>query len=120
MRLLLDASLSTVSVGRRLAALGHDVGALGLEPALDALSDDEVLELAAEDGSILVTMNGADYPSILRDWASSGRSHAGVILLHGIRPAEFEELVATVARTLDERPAQDEWTDRTVVAVHAP
>jgi hypothetical protein len=117
MRLLLDATLSTVSVGRRLAELGHDVGALGLEPALDTLSDEEVLELATKDGSILVTMNAADYPPVLREWALSRRSHAGVILLHGIRPADLEMVVEAVAATLEQRPAQDEWTDRAVVAV---
>jgi len=41
-RVLLDAAVSTAGIGRKLAALGHDVGGLDQEPALDALSDQEV------------------------------------------------------------------------------
>src|SRR5262245_20241652 len=116
MRLLLDSNVSTPGIGHPLAVMGHDVGALDQEPAFDTLSDDEVLELAARDGSVLVTMNSADYPPILREWAASGRSHAGVILLYGIRAGEFDVAVTAIAATLRERPAQAEWTDRAVVA----
>ena len=115
MRLLLDAALSTDGIGRKLAASGHDVGGLDREPALDGLSDEEVLELAARDGSILVTANTLDYPSILREWLASGRSHAGVILLHGVAPAEAAKAAAAVEKHLAEHPRQIEWVDRAAV-----
>ena len=82
MRLLLDADISSEAVGRLLIAGGHDVGALDQEPGLDALDDEQVLELAQRDGSILVTHNTADMPCVLRDWLGAGRSHAGVILVN--------------------------------------
>jgi hypothetical protein len=114
-RLLLDATVSTEGVGRRLAAAGHDVGALDQEPTLDGLDDEEVLELAVKDGSVLVTLNAGDYPRILREWLAAGRSHAGVILLHGIEPADFDEVVKAVGAQLDDRPGQPDWVDRAVV-----
>jgi Domain of unknown function (DUF5615) len=96
--------------------MASERGRVDQKPSFDTLADDEVLELAAKDGSILVTMNSADFPPILRKWAAAGRSHAGVIILHGIRPADFDIAVAAVATILQERPAQDDWTDRAVVA----
>ncbi len=119
MRVLLDATLSTEDVGRKLAAAGHDVGALDQEPDLDTLDDEDVLGLAAKDGSILVTLNAGDYPAILREWAASRRRHAGVVLLHGLGHAEFEAIVATLELRLAERPTQAEWHDCAVVAVRA-
>jgi len=120
MRVLLDATVSTEGVGRRLAAAGHDVGALDQEPALDGLDDEQVLELAARDGSVLVTLNSGDYPQILREWLAAGRSHAGVILLHGIEPAAFDTVAAAVERRFEEHPRQADWIDRAVIAEHAP
>ncbi len=119
MRVLLDAALSTEGVGRRLAAAGHDVGALDQEPDLDTLDDEDVLELAAKDGSILVTLNVGDYPAILREWAASGRRHTGVVLLHGLGHAEFDAIVDTLELRFAERPKQEEWLDRAVVAERA-
>jgi len=110
-RLLLDADVSTQEIGRRLASSGHDVGALDQEPGLDPLDDEQVLELAKRDGSILVTHNVADVPRILRDWLSEGRSHAGVILVHGIEHSQSELVAGGIERWLRQRPRQDEWRD---------
>ena len=115
---LLDTTVSTESVGRGLARKkrpGHDVGALDQEPALNRLDDEEVLELAAKDGSVLVTFNGADYPRILREWLARTLAHAGVILLHGIQPAEFDLVVDTVGAQIAGRPRQADSVDRVVV-----
>jgi len=110
-RLLLDVDLPTAVVGRELVRAGHDIAGLDLEPALDGLSDDDVLALAEGDGSILVTANVSDYPRILRAWLGDGRSHAGVILVRG----PVRALGAAVARTLEQRPGQEEWRDRAVL-----
>jgi predicted nuclease of predicted toxin-antitoxin system len=110
-RLLLDANVSSVEVGRLLVAGGHDVGALDQEPGLDALDDEQVLELAQSDGSILVTHNSADVPSVLRDWLGAGRPHAGVILVHGVEHSLHELVAGGVERWLRQRPRQEDWVD---------
>jgi nucleoside-diphosphate-sugar epimerase len=83
-RLLLDAHVSGLGVGRRLEKRGHDVRALDREPGLEGLDEEEVLALATANRRILVTHNIVDLPEILREWAGGGRSHAGVILVYGI------------------------------------
>ena len=111
MRLLLDAHVSGRAVGERLEAIGHEVRALDREPALEGLDDDEVLELATSEERILVTHNVSDFPRILREWAASGRSHAGVILVYRIDHREFGLIVRGVERWLERRPAHPEWVD---------
>jgi hypothetical protein len=118
-RLLLDAHVSGVRVGRRLEAAGHDFRALDQEPDLEGLDDDAVLALAAHDRRILVTHNVADFPQILRAWAEAGRSHAGVLLVYGIGHAEFDLVARGVKGWLDLRPAQDEWRDFSAVVDRA-
>ena len=79
MKILLDAHISGKTVGRALSEGGHDVRALDSE--LEALSDPQVLELAAVEGRVLVTANIRDFEPLLREWAGEGRPHAGVILV---------------------------------------
>jgi hypothetical protein len=40
---------------------------------LEGLDDPEVLELATQEGRVLLTHNVKDFPDILRDWADEGR-----------------------------------------------
>ena len=115
MRLLLDANVSTEGVGRLLAASGHDVGALDQEPGLDALDDADVLALATSDGSILVTHNVVDLPPLLREWLSAGRSHSGVILVHGVDHTAHELVAGGVERWLRRNPKQEGWVDFSAV-----
>lgn len=115
MRVLLDAHIPSRGVGRRLEASGHDVRALDREPQLEGLADDDVLALAAADGRILVTHNISDFPRILRDRASAGHSHSGVILVYGIGHAEFGLVARGIERWLAARPRQDDWLDFAVV-----
>jgi len=116
LRLLLDATIPTATVGRLLATHGHDVAGLNQEPALDGLDDEAVLEFATRDASVLVTANTADYPRILREWASLGRSHAGVILLHGIDLAAPEIVLQRVDLWIERRPRQENWIDFAALA----
>lgn len=111
MRLLLDANLSPGGVAVALRGLGHDVRALAEEPALEALDDPAVLALAAAEGRILVTRNSRDFAPILREWAESGRSHAGCILIWTLDHSRFAEIVAAVQRLLMARPRQEDWRD---------
>jgi hypothetical protein len=117
--LLLDAHVSGRNVGASLREAGHDVRALDQEPELEALEDEDVLALAAEDASILVTHNVADFPEILREWAAGGRSHAGVILVYAIGHNEFGLIVRGIERWLERRPRQEMWLDFPAVASRA-
>jgi predicted nuclease of predicted toxin-antitoxin system len=114
-RLLLDAHVSGPRVGTRLQAPGHDVRALDQEPALEGLDDESVLSLAAEEQRILVTHNIADFPSILRDWATEQRPHAGTILVYGIDHNEFELIITGIERWLALYPEPANWTDLAAV-----
>ncbi len=67
--------------------------------------------LAAEDRRILVTHDIEDFPPILREWAAEGRSHAGVILVYGIRQHEFGLLIDGLQELFGERPMQQDWAD---------
>ena len=119
MRLLLDAHVSGPNVGRKLTASGHDVRALDQERDLEGLDDDSVLALATGERRILVSHNVSDFPRILREWATSDRSHAGVILVYGIGHNEFELVIKGIERWLDVRPQQDEWIDYPAVVARA-
>jgi predicted nuclease of predicted toxin-antitoxin system len=111
MKILLDAHISGRTVGKVLAEGGHDVRALDSEPELEALSDPEVLELAAEEGRILVTANIRDFEPLLREWAGEGRPHAGVNLVpSSVRNEAFGVLISSVEET-HAGFAQEEWVD---------
>ena len=49
--------------------------------------------------------------AILREWAADGRSHAGVVLVHGIDHSEFGLVAAGVAKLLAGRPTREAWVD---------
>lgn len=67
--------------------------------------------MATQEGRILITHNVSNFPRILRDWAASGRSHAGVMLIYGIDHSEFDLIARGVERWLERRPADGEWLD---------
>jgi predicted nuclease of predicted toxin-antitoxin system len=114
-RFLLDAHVSGPRVGQRLNAAGHEVRALDQEPALEGLDDDDILALAAAEERILVTHNIRDFPAILRDWAASERSHAGVILVYGIDHRDFDMIVRGIQRCVELYPKPATWRDLAVV-----
>ncbi|HUF31998.1 MAG TPA: DUF5615 family PIN-like protein [Acidimicrobiales bacterium] len=114
MRLLLDANLSPKRIGAALEQRGHDVLSLAAEPNLGALADPQVLELAAEQGRILVTRNSRDFAPLLRQWAEAGRVHPGCILIWTLAHNEFGKIIEAVAALLDERSDPALWRDLTV------
>jgi hypothetical protein len=70
-----------------------------------------VLALAASEQRILATLNIADFPRILREWAAAQRPHAGVILVYGIDHSEFGLVVRGIQRWLELRPGHGDWRD---------
>ena len=112
MRLLLDAHLSGRVIGRHLRGLGHDILALDEHRELEGLDDAEVLELATQEGRILVTHNVHDFPDILREWAEGGCEHAGCVILVGVQLASFGLITRCIETALGRVPAQPDWVNR--------
>lgn len=111
MRLLLDANLSPKRTGSALDRGGHDVRSLASDPALD---DPQVLELAAQQGRILVTRNSRDFAPVLRGWNEEGRHHPGRVLIWTLAHNELGAIVSGVTRLLGGYPNPDQWRDLTV------
>lgn len=111
MRLLLDAQLSDRRIGEPLRSRGHDVVALQVDDALNALSDESVLALATDQGRVLVTRNARDFAPLARRWASRQRSHAGLILIWTMPTNAFDPIVTRVDDLCTQRPAQEDWRD---------
>jgi hypothetical protein len=109
--LLLDANLSPKRIGSALKRAGHEVLCLAADPALGALDDPHVLELAATQSRILITRNSRDFAPLLRDWNESGRHHAGCILIWSLAHNEFGAIVDGVTRLLGEYPDSQLWQD---------
>ena len=114
MRLLLDAHLSGRVIGRHLRELGHDVLAIDEHRDLEGIDDPEVLALASDQNRILLTHNVGDFPDILRAWAGAGRTHAGCIIVVGVRLDQFGRLLRSIDAALGSAPDQAAWVDRSL------
>ena len=110
MRVLLDAHVSSRHVGRPLAAAGHDVLALHQDQALARLTDEEVLELAAEQGRVVITHNVRHFAAIVRRWAEGGQSHPGCILVT-LPHTAYGAILRGIEQVLSARPRQEDWAD---------
>jgi len=106
-RLFLDAQFTAHRIGAALRRTGHD------ERALDGWSDADLLELAAQEGRIMITFNVRDFPRLAQTWAEAGRHHAGCAILVGIDHSEFGTILRTLEAILTTRPHQEDWRDYT-------
>ena len=73
------------------------------------LTDEEQLHFAATQNLVLVSANIADYAELARQWAASGREHAGVVFVLTKRfRRRNAAAIARALRTLaeEEPPAQ--------------
>ena len=109
MRLLLDANLSPQRIGDPLRKRGHDARAAAADPDIEALVDEQLLELATKDRRVLVTRNSRDFAPICRLWAEAGREHAGVILVWTLSSRQYGEILRGVDRWLAEIPTARGW-----------
>ena len=78
--LLLDEMLSadiTVRLGKR----GHDVAAVVADSSLVGLADQQILPEAAASGRALVTANIKDFIPLDAQYKTTGRQHAGLVLV---------------------------------------
>lgn len=105
---MLDAHISGPKVGRALEELGHDVRAT---ERMERVPDDALLELAAQEGRVLVTHNAKDFARILQQ-RSPEKPHAGVILISpSVRLEDFGIIIRGIQRTLGDL-SQKYWIDR--------
>lgn len=111
MRLLLDAHLSPTRIGDPLRALGHDVVAIATDVRIARLPDRSLLHLANEQRRILVSCDGAHFDLLAREWASTGRDHAGMIIVWSMRNDAFGEIVDGVEMLATARPRQKDWNN---------
>ena len=108
MRLMLDAHISGSRVGRALGELGHDVKAT---ERMERIPDEVLLEVAAEEGRILITHNVKDFACILRQRPPE-KSHSGLILIPcSIRLNDFWTMISGIERPL-RGLSQESWVDR--------
>ena len=111
---MLDADLSPKRLGGLLTAAGHDVRALAAEVELEGLEDEQVLELATQDGRILVTQNSRHFAVLSRIWAEGGREHAGIILIWSLSQRRFSRLAEGIGVLCRLEPDQSAWRGRVV------
>lgn len=79
MKLYLDETVAP-GVARALRDLGHDATAAA-EHGAEGASDAAQLARAMQGGRALVTFNVYDYIALAHAAASSGRKHAGIVLV---------------------------------------
>jgi Domain of unknown function (DUF5615) len=97
-----------------LREAGHDVLAADEERELDGSTDEQLLELAADEARLTITFDVKDFGVISRRWAEAGRPHAGLGIVVGIKHDEFGAILEVLSRELGARPAQSGWTDLTL------
>jgi len=110
-RVLLDAHLSGRSIGDPLRQAGHDVLALDDDIMLKRLPDGDVLDLAIEQGRIVVTANIRDFARLARSRMEAGHDHSGIVLIPPGSLA-FGVVLRGLARLFAERPEATDWANR--------
>lgn len=70
-----------VRIATELRKRGHDALAVVERSELRATEDGELLLMATAQGRVVVTEDVGDFLELVRDFASEGRAHSGVILV---------------------------------------
>lgn len=113
MYLLFDAHISGRCVAPALRVLGHDVLAVDEVADFAGICDRRVIELADEEGRVIVTANVQDFMPIIQEWGAMGRRHSGCIRVpKSIHNEDFALLIAGIRAALSDIPDQQDWIDR--------
>jgi Domain of unknown function (DUF5615) len=118
MKAFLDAHVSARRIATALRAR-HDVRAADEERELDGWDDERLLELATEEGRIMVTFNVKDFARITTEWAAAGKAHAGCLLIVGIDHGEFGLILRVIDHALRSRADQSAWIDHTAWGIRS-
>jgi hypothetical protein len=112
---LLDEHYSR-EIAEQLRERGHDVTAVEEDVNLEGLDDELLLSLARDQGRALLTNNVGDFALLIREWASRGESHAGVVYTSDeSMPRSRNTIGLYVERLialLDEHPEECSFRDR--------
>jgi predicted nuclease of predicted toxin-antitoxin system len=112
LRLLLDVHFSDKRIGAPLRSVGYDVLAVETDHELREMDDEPLLELAAMQQRVVVTLNAKDFIPITARWASNGRGHAGCILVpSSVGNRNYGKIIIGVQRLLAGQTQKD-WVDR--------
>jgi hypothetical protein len=95
LRLLVDEDMASKALVGLLRQHGHDIRTAG-EAGLLASPDGDVIQLAYEEGRVLLTGNGADFALLHRD----GTQHAGVLAVYRDRDPSKDMSRRDIARAL--------------------
>jgi hypothetical protein len=80
-------------------------------PVRRSLPDELVLEVAATERRILITLNASHFQPLSRSWMEEQRPHSGLMLIWTLQSNAFREIVAAIAQLLADRPAPADWRD---------
>lgn len=69
------------AIAAHLVGQGFDTQAVVARPDLRGLPDEELLQIAAQEGRVLVTANISDFMPLGNAWASRGQLHQGLVLI---------------------------------------
>jgi hypothetical protein len=107
-RLMLDAHIWGSKVGLALEELGHNVKAT---EKMERIPDEVLLEMAAEEGRVLVTHNVKDFACILQRRPPE-KSHSGFILIpRSVRLNDFGAIISGIHETISGL-SDEEWVDK--------
>jgi hypothetical protein len=110
----LDAHISGPRIARALREAGHDVHAADEQRELDGLEDEQLLELAAAEGRVMITFDVKDFTVIARRWAEAGRPHAGLGIVVGVDHGAFGTILEMLSRELTARSRPSDWESLTL------
>jgi len=80
-------------------------------------TNEQLLELAAEETRVMITFDAKDFTVIARRSAEAGKTHAGLGIVVGIDHGEFRldsRRFDALSRSIDARPAQAGWSNLTL------
>ena len=97
--LLLDETFSGL-IAEQLRAAGNDVLAVVTDPALVALSDDQILAHTTVTGRALVTANIKDFMPLDARYRAASQTHAGLILVSSKTFPQDRAYTAAITKAL--------------------
>ena len=97
---------STSALAEALRERGY-VAESALEAGLGEANDEAQLTYAASKGMAILTRNNIDFSALSKQWAKSGREHAGIIISEKFSREQFGELLRRTLKLLNTMTADE-------------